>query len=156
MKNSHKSFLISIFVIYCAVLIMILFVRYGREFGFSIYSIKERLNENGNLVPFRTIRNYIAALKNGNISSVVVKYNLIGNFLLFMPMGFMLPELCKNRGFIITSARILSLIILVETVQLITGLGSLDIDDVILNLSGSLIGYTICYLKTKLINQNHQ
>ena len=31
--------------------------------------------------------------------------------------------------------------ILVEAVQLVTGLGSLDIDDVILNLSGATVGY---------------
>ena len=44
------------------------------------------------LVPLATVRRYLRALKNGRVVAIA-RVNLIGNFLLFLPMGAMLPLL---------------------------------------------------------------
>lgn len=70
--------------------------------------------------------------------------NLCGNLLLFMPMGLYMPlfikKLLKLRAYTCFMA---ILIFGIETVQLLANLGSFDIDDFILNLTGALIGFAI-------------
>ena len=48
------------------------------------------------LTPFKTIRSFIKAYQNNSLSPVIVRRNLIGNFLLFMPMAWILPVACKK------------------------------------------------------------
>ena len=55
----------------------------------------------------------------------------------------------RFRNFFLFVATCTGLILLVETLQLFTLLGSFDIDDVILNLAGMLIGYFLCLLRRK-------
>ena len=129
----------------------------------NLHSTKQRLVETQNnlsnlenklnLVPFKTIRNYMTALEIGNISETVVRNNLIGNFLLFLPMGYFLPTITKTRNFFLIEVKILIIIFLVEVIQLITGLGSFDIDDIILNFVGSIIGYGIYYFTSIFIRK---
>ena len=64
------------------------------------------------------------------------------NVLLFIPAGWLLPRLWKPmRNFFLFLLTCALSILLVETVQLFTLLGSFDVDDVILNLGGMLLGY---------------
>ena len=78
----------------------------------------------------------------------IVISNLIGNVIMFMPMAFFLPILFGNRNsykryFLIS----LGIIISVELMQLLLGTGSLDIDDVILNSLGVILGIMLYRLK---------
>ena len=50
-----------------------------------------------NLTPFRMIAMYGRVLQAGNIRYFIV--NLIGNVLIFAPIGFLLPCCSKKRGF---------------------------------------------------------
>lgn len=70
--------------------------------------------------------------------------NLGGNIFLFIPIGYFLPRLWTkmHRFFPFFFTCTLS-ICLVELLQLFTLLGSLDIDDLILNLFGMILGYLI-------------
>ena len=45
-------------------------------FTFNIY---DRFMSSANLIPFRTIRNFIIAVSNGNLSLYVFIYNIFGN-----------------------------------------------------------------------------
>ena len=71
--------------------------------------------------------------------------NLAGNVIMFVPLGVFLPVIWKRLRsfwwFLLTSA---SLILLVEVLQYVTGLGSCDIDDLILNLPGTMLGW-LCH-----------
>ncbi|MDE7122025.1 MAG: VanZ family protein [Oscillospiraceae bacterium] len=103
-----------------------------------------------NLVPFRTISNYIECMDPISIYSIFYDYafqNLAGNVLLFVPFGvclpYFLPGLRKFSKFFITS---LLTILCVELLQLITLLGACDIDDLLLNLPGCCIGFVIFQL----------
>ncbi|MER2025192.1 MAG: VanZ family protein, partial [Eubacteriales bacterium] len=136
-----------LFLIYAAVLIYFLFFAdwYGHAPGRAVRSTP-------NLIPFREINRY---LRHGSkIGGRLVFLNLIGNVIGFMPFGFILP-LVSNRfrkwymvllcGFLLT--------LLVESVQLITGIGIFDVDDMILNTMGALLGYLV-YLPAARIGRS--
>ncbi|MDL2235373.1 VanZ family protein [Christensenellaceae bacterium OttesenSCG-928-L17] len=68
--------------------------------------------------------------------------NVVGNVLLFMPLGFLLPLLWKRNGLFSTVVQGALFSILIETIQLFLW-RSTDIDDVILNTFGTLAGYVV-------------
>ena len=98
-----------------------------------------------NLVPLKTIVGYIKSLADGSMNRYIPIENIVGNLLAFMPMGFYLPFFSKKMAeFKMFAITVSGLIISVELMQLILRVGSLDIDDFILNLVGALIGFAIC------------
>lgn len=95
-----------------------------------------------NLIPFRSIGPQLA-----HINQDWAFTNIAGNILAFMPFGFLLPlAYPKCRGvvpmFIISFLSVL----LIETFQLITMLGTFDVDDIILNVPGIMLGYGLLVL----------
>lgn len=71
-----------------------------------------------------------------------VQTMLAGNFLMFVPMGFFLPLVSEkvNKQNILKISIIIPII--VEVIQLIVG-RSFDVDDLILNFAGIIVGYFI-------------
>ena len=64
------------------------------------------------------------------------------NILLFIPAGFFLPEIFRRlRPFWCFLLLSFSLLLLIETAQLFSLRGRLDVDDLILNLIGMCCGY---------------
>ncbi len=96
--------------------------------------IKERLYQI-NLIPLRMIGEYIVVLFKGEISRTSAAMNLLGNFIMFMPMAVFLPYLLRNTRISSTIVLLVALVV-IEIMQLLTGRGSLDVDDIILNFSG--------------------
>ena len=90
-----------------------------------------------NFVPFKTIFPYLLGHKGWMIAMV----NLLGNILLLVPVGFLIPFLYRN----ITWKKSLLLAIasglVIELMQTVLRVGIFDIDDVILNALGVMIGY---------------
>ncbi len=145
MKKKQFLFL-GIFAIYCLVLIYILFFN-GRRQLYNMPLI-EYIQRSVNFVPFRTITNYINNVRTGMINFDTIIYNLIGNFLLFLPMGFLLPATFKKINTVFKCIMIVSVSILVaETLQLILQIGVFDIDDFVLNLFGALAGFGLFKIK---------
>ena len=145
------------FAIYVFVLIDVLFLlRPGVFVGFSdLFSdpyredLKEYANSAVNLVPFKTIRNYWYMVRQYGIGggNRIWWRNLVGNLVLFLPMGCLLPLLFPVfHTFFRTVLFTLFLVLCVEGVQLLTFTGSCDIDDVILNMAGCVAGYVVCAL----------
>jgi glycopeptide antibiotics resistance protein len=91
-----------------------------------------------NLVPFATI----TELAFGTSPSVrrFAFANLTGNLVLFAPLGGYLLVLSKRRSVRRTMLVIAAVSVAVELVQGVFALGTSDIDDVILNCSGGLLG----------------
>ena len=61
-----------------------------------------------------------------------------------MPFGFFLPAFsrkCKEIWYVLLYSFELSL--LVETIQLVTKVGSFDVDDLLLNTIGGVCGYLV-------------
>jgi glycopeptide antibiotics resistance protein len=94
-----------------------------------------------NLIPFHEIKRYLNNVH--TLGIVAVAANLVGNVILFVPLGYFLPSFfAKERlrpHFTIPLCMIIS--IAVEISQFMTHTGSLDVDDVILNTLGGIVGY---------------
>ncbi len=98
-----------------------------------------------NLVPFRTI----AAFFQHFIMDVFL-VNIVGNIIMFMPWGFGIVMLWeKNRNLSSIAGYSLLLPLFIETSQLFIG-RSVDVDDLILNFTGSCIGAGIYFLMKKV------
>ena len=69
--------------------------------------------------------------------------NLFGNVIIFMPFGFFLPMASKYRSFFAAVFYSFTLSLCVETFQLLTKVGSFDVDDLLLNTIGGVAGYII-------------
>ena len=83
---------------------------------------------------------------NGELVRYGVK-NLLGNLVLFLPMGVLLPCIFKNlRRAYKTLSLIMGMVVIAELIQLFTLRGFADIDDLILNTAGAAAGYLIFYL----------
>lgn len=93
-----------------------------------------------NLVLFQEIRrfwNYREQL------GLLAFMNLFGNVAIFVPFGFFMPMASKYRNFWATAINGLALSLLVETFQLFTKVGCFDVDDLLLNTIGGVVGYII-------------
>lgn len=69
--------------------------------------------------------------------------NLFGNVIIFMPFGFFMPMASKYRSLFSTVFYSFGLSLCVETFQLVTKVGSFDVDDLLLNTIGGLAGYIL-------------
>lgn len=94
------------------------------------------------LEPFKEIKRFLHNSHVIGMKGVIL--NLAGNVLAFVPFGFVLPVLSRNfrNGFRITLLS-LEFSLLVEVIQLVSKVGSFDVDDLMLNTLGGLIGYIL-------------
>ena len=133
-----------LFVIYAAFLLWLLFDRsisWDPEYDYA-----ELVRGNMNLIPLQTIENYWKVVCRLEFTPLFwhCVINLGGNIFLFIPIGYFLPRLWAGmRPFFVFLITCVLSIALVELVQLVTLLGCLDIDDLILNLFGMITGYLI-------------
>lgn len=104
-------------------------------------SISIRLPEPGpwiQLVPFESIMLYL----DPRVPAWLAVRVLGGNLLLFVPLGLLLPIVARRLlGWrrLIEVALVASLGI--ETSQIVLGVGSFSVDDILLNTMGAVIGY---------------
>lgn len=92
---------------------------------------------NLNLEPFASIR-----VQAEHLPSPWAVKNLAGNVLAFVPFGFLLPRAHRHfRHFLVVMLLALAMVCAIEVFQYVTLLGSCDVDDVILNLTGVFLGY---------------
>lgn len=108
-----------------------------------------------NLIPFATIIHHIDLLGSKYIELARhAAINLIGNVVMFIPLGFFLPSIWpKFRFYLKFMLAVFLTITSVELIQLVTLLGSMDIDDLILNLAGASIGFLIYIIITSVCNK---
>ena len=67
--------------------------------------------------------------------------NVLGNILLFLPIGILVPPVSGWRKWYKTALISFGSSLLIELIQLVTRRGYFDPDDVILNVAGAMIGY---------------
>jgi len=113
---------------------------------FSIYYGRGYFHRSINLIPFRTIIEYLSLSYN----PYAVMRNILGNIAAFIPMGLLLPMAVKGIN---SLKRAFSIVLLstlaIEISQYILGAGTADIDDIILNLLGGIIGFGLYVLFVK-------
>ena len=142
MKKFARPVLWTIFIIYCFVLVYVLFLSRGTRDGFTFAEYMRRFT---NFIPFKTIVEYVQRYIDGYRNLSVL--NLLGNFVLFMPMGVLLPCVIRKLDrFWKVTLTVLGMVVMVEIVQGILRVGGVDIDDVIFNVVGAMIGYGLIRL----------
>ncbi|WP_141521428.1 VanZ family protein [Peribacillus butanolivorans] len=103
-----------------------------------------------NIVPFHTIETYFFNFQHYNFDTWF--YNTFGTVLVFIPLGILLPFVCanvRNMTLIVLFSLLVSLTI--ETIQYVTLLGVFDVDDILLNTFGGILGFLIFTLIIKNI-----
>lgn len=96
-----------------------------------------------NLTLFQEIKRFFIYADILGWKAVVV--NLLGNVVAFLPFGYFVPRIAKRPvGLYITGLFSFEFSLMIESIQLITKLGCFDVDDLLLNTIGGLLGY-ICY-----------
>ncbi len=96
-----------------------------------------------NFIPFKEIFRY-------DITSRLFLKNVIGNMLMFLPFGFFISYYLKNEKIWLTLFITVITSVAIEVVQL-TMIGRVfDVDDIILNVIGGIIGYYLYYVLSKI------
>ena len=112
---------------------------FGIIYLLLLYQLVTRvdINETGgmNLVPFAEITRY-------KFGSRLFYYNVVGNIAMFIPFGYIIASYIKPKK-MWTNLIIAAIVsVTIEYVQLNIG-RSFDIDDIILNTFGSIIGFLL-------------
>lgn len=159
-KLLNRIIVLALFVLYMyALLRIILFKFYWRDMTFLWHQLQRNLGnpdnlmyqlQRGNFIPLKTIFINIQSLPGWHDL-----INLVGNIAAFIPFGMFLVLLTKNKGmsFIGVLALSLSLSLYLECSQVVFSLGIFDVDDLILNTSGGLLGYCAIKLYDKVYSK---
>ena len=128
----HKELLMLCFIIYILLL-------------YYIVTFQDNNYGTNNFVPFREIYRY-------DVNSRLFLKNVIGNVLLFVPFGILVTYYVKNDK--VYQTLFLSILVScsIEFAQSVIG-RTADIDDVILNTIGGIIGYIIFKFGGKLVDK---
>lgn len=131
------------FVVYMIVLVYFLLLSdgFGRIQGYSEYRY--------NVIPFQEIIRFVKYRGCIDFYSVVI--NLLGNVVAFIPFGALIRWVLDRRirwYQVIGYTYLFSLH--VELLQLVARVGVFDVDDILLNTLGGLIGFWVYYLLLRL------
>ena len=135
-RNVWLKTLLVMFALYLGQLFSTLLVPtyFFRRFAFSTARL--------NLVPFRALREWLAH-----------PFNFFGNVLLFIPVGFfevlLHPAWSRKKQLAYTAATAAMLSLFVEFAQLFNYRVS-DVDDIILNTIGGVLGALLCIFQQKI------
>ena len=140
MKNETKKRIriCGAFLFFCYLLALTYFLFFAEGYGRAAEGREYAYN----LQPFREIRRFW--IYREKLGLFAVFCNLAGNVIGFIPFGKILPVIWRKTG---TFFRIMLLgfefSLCVEIIQLVWKVGSFDVDDLILNTLGSVIGYLL-------------
>lgn len=97
-----------------------------------------------NIILFKEIRRFWEYREELGIFAVFT--NLVGNILIFLPFGFFTSLASSIRRIWRSIYLSMGLSLCVETFQFITKVGSFDVDDVVLNTIGGLLGGIVFFV----------
>ena len=132
-----------LFLLYmlAVVYLMFFFEKYDRTLADRQYLF--------NLVPFREIRRFI--VYRDVLGTSVVRETLIGNIIGVVPFGSILPWIYKRkRQFWLSTLLTAEFSLFIELTQLMLRVGSCDIDDIILNTCGGMLGYGLFFISNRI------
>lgn len=134
--NRRRRRRFTLFWAYCGVMLLLLF---GMRLG-------QQAQMRWNLRLFDTLRRYLWVLRySEDARQRFVAYGNLGtNVLLFVPLGIFLPLLFSPfrvwwKALVYTFV----ILLLVETAQLLSRLGTCDVDDLLLNIVGAFLGWLL-------------
>lgn len=126
-KSQHVWQEIVLFTAFGLYIIILLVLLFG----------KASSTQSVNLIPFHTITDYFSRERPLGLS------NVIGNVLLFIPLGVFLSLFTRSKKLWLTVLSIALISASAEVLQYSIHIGAADIDDVILNIMGGLVGIAL-------------
>lgn len=133
----------NLFIAYIVFLILFVVLKFDGSFS-QIKALHNNITENGsqniNLTLFRSISPYLR-----NITSPFGFKNIFGNILVFVPLGFFMHNKFGKNIFKTVLVCII-MILIIECTQLVFKIGFFDVDDILLNFVGCLLGVYISFL----------
>ena len=125
----YKELKSLIYIIYCFVL-------------FQLVMTTDYSGISNNFIPFKEILRY------SDVTSSLFMRNVIGNIIVFIPFGFIISDMLNEKtnkdNILLTTLIVFITSFCIEFIQMFIG-RSYDIDDIILNLCGGILGY-IAYI----------
>lgn len=141
-----------LFALYCVLMLWLLFGQRIGQTGNGSYW--QRLEKHLVFTPLETIHRFLWVLRHSSNATQIrhAVVNLGGNVIMFVPLGFFAPCLWKKMQtfgwYFLTMALTIASI---ELLQLFTLLGTCDVDDLILNLVGTSVGFVLWKISAKII-----
>lgn len=133
--------------------VYIIFLIYFLFFAESTGRTFEGRTYHYNLVLFKEIGRFWHHRETLGVLAVML--NLVGNVVAFLPLGFFLPIMYRKcRSFFYTVFFCFEFSLIVETIQLVSKVGSFDVDDLLLNTIGGAIGY-LCFAILNYMRRKH-
>ncbi|WP_236344257.1 VanZ family protein [Paenibacillus plantiphilus] len=133
MNTIMKPLVAIITILYTGLLIYWMFIGFGRsQVSMDVYQY--------NVIPFETLKMYFLHADHFSLRNWLV--NVVGNVAVFVPFGVALPYLLRIK-LVRFTMMFISVLFMLELLQLLLHRGSFDIDDVLLNTIGAIIGYMI-------------
>lgn len=99
--------------------------------------------------PFHALVSFLKEIQRGRIGA-----NFLGNIILFVPVGVLLPSITGWKKMWKTVAAGIGFSLFIEIIQPITSRGCFDFDDVLLNGLGTVIGFGIFQVAKRLFTKN--
>ena len=84
----------------------------------------------------------------------IVFINVIGNIILFIPLGYLLKSFLRNNILVFIIGILITL--LLELIQFVTKLGVFDIIDIFLNALGIIIGLLLKRIELWMTTKNQE
>ena len=148
-KSIFRVLLLLLFIVYIIILLKVIIFKDAFINSYTYGSWKKNFLH-ANLVPFYNIRYYLR----GEEPFEVGVLNIVGNIIAFIPFGFLLPLLfLQLRSFKKTFVTVLLTSLSFELIQLFITYGHCDVDDIILNTTGGVIGYLIYIIILGFLNK---
>lgn len=120
----------------------------------SVTLINRNINSSNLIVllPFQSYINlFFSDWKN---AAVFAWRQIIGNVLIFIPFGMLVSELFNKKSLKVCAISGLIFSLMIETIQMIFGLGKTETDDVINNTLGAIFGFLVYYSIENLRNRD--
>lgn len=139
MKNRIISF--GFLLAYCFLLIEILVLKELPliRVGHMMFNFGGTQEGQSNFIPLKTIIPYLK----GRNGLLIAGINIVGNIVALIPLGFIIPFVIPKMNWKKTILLGLLAGLLIEITQAILHIGTFDIDDVILNGLGVVIGFRL-------------
>jgi len=129
----QSSFFVYVFMVLTLTGYFILFREISSHGWWNNMRLRIRQEDHVNLTPFQIFKIYKLSDK-----------QVVGNFIMLLPLGIYLPLLYNRlNNFFLVLLLSLLVALTIELLQLATRFRSADVDDVILNTSGSLLGFAL-------------
>jgi glycopeptide antibiotics resistance protein len=136
--KAYRGLVWFIFMVYLFLLgYQLFFVAYGS------YDRHAQEEVAWNVVPFSTLYNYIRNAEHYGFTIWFI--NVFGNVAAFIPFGFfvgLLFKICRDRKWL-TLSLTAAFSLMIECLQVSFRVGNFDVDDILLNSLGGMIGWGV-------------